>query len=91
MKNPYPREKFSHAIHSMATSSASIQERIHNAYISEIIHVKAEDVPENVRYQFTSLLKELSDALSLGETQASEKASMILYIADAIESDYFGR
>src|SRR3972149_1046460 len=91
MKNPYPHEKFSKAIYSMATSSATIQERIHNAYIDQIIYVKVEDMPESVRFQFSSLLDELKDASTLSDEKASEKACMILYIANAIESDYFGR
>jgi hypothetical protein len=89
-KNPYPDEKFSSAVYSMATSATSIQERIHNAYLYNIMYVKPEGVPESARYKFKSLLEELPNALSMSTEKAVEKASIILDIADSIKSYYLG-
>ncbi len=90
MKNPHPYEKFSAAIHSMATSPAPLQRRLHDAYVDNLMHVKAEDVPESVRHQFSSLANELRDALWLNTAEAVEKASLVLSIADVVQSEYFG-
>jgi hypothetical protein len=89
-KNPYPNEKFSAAVYSMATSPASIQERIHNAYLDNLMYVKPEDVPEGVRFEFKSLLEQLPDSLSMSAEKAVEKAQTIMNIADAIETAYLG-
>jgi len=42
MKNGYPFEKFSNAVHGMAVSPNSIQRRVADAYIYNLIHLKAE-------------------------------------------------
>lgn len=89
-KNPYPYEKFSAAVYSMATSPASIQERIHDAYIYNIMYVKPADVPESVRYLFKSLLDELPNALAMSTEIAIEKAAIIMNVADSVRSAYVG-
>ncbi len=89
-KNPYPNEKFSAAVYSTATSPASIQERIHNAYLYNIMYVSPEDVPERIWFEFKSLLEQLPDSLSMSTEKAVEKAQTIMNIADVIETAYLG-
>lgn len=101
MKNPYPNEKFSAAVNSMATSPKSLQERICDAYVYNLIHVKPEDLPESVQHDFIQLAKKLtavepkSDEGSvaattrqMSTTDAIEIADIIVRLADDIRSDY---
>ena len=67
MKNSYPHEKFSRAIGSMATSPKSLQERIADAYIYNIIHVKIEEVPEDIRFKFENLQERLTSVQPTGD------------------------
>jgi hypothetical protein len=102
MKNPYPNEKFSRAINTLATSPKSIQERIADAYVYDIIHVKAEDVPEDSRYRFeelqrkmTSVEPESDEGSVVASTQklttdeAVQIANEIMELADVIQCYYY--
>ena len=60
MKNPYPNEKFSNAFSSMATSPSSIQQRVADAYLYNLIHVKPDEVPEEIRAKFIELKEKLT-------------------------------
>lgn len=104
MKNTYPHEKFSSAISSMATSPKSIQDRVADAFVYNLIHLKSEDLPEAIRYRFTEMTKKLTSAepiASEGSVSATtnqmttddaiEVATEILGMADAVESDLYGR
>ncbi|MCF8104862.1 MAG: hypothetical protein K9K64_05225 [Desulfohalobiaceae bacterium] len=102
MKNPYPNEKFSQAIETMATSPKPIQDRIADAYLNHIDYVNPEDVPEEVRYQFHVVNEKMTkvdpvgnegsvvaSARQLTDNEAVELANKIVLIADAVRSDYF--
>ena len=101
MKNPYPNEKFSKAVYSMATSPKPLRERIADAYIFNISHVKIEEVPETVRSKFSNLIERLTSVeptanegsviasvQQMSTEEAIEIANDILYIADIIASEY---
>lgn len=101
MKNTYPHEKFSNAISSMAVSPKSIQERIADAYVYNLIHLKPEELPEEIRYQFTELAKKLTAVEPNGNEgsvsattnqmstdEAIEIAQEIVSMADSVESSY---
>lgn len=52
----YGAEKFSAAVYSLATSPKSIQQRIADAFIYSLIHIKPdEDLHEDLRFRFQSL------------------------------------
>ncbi len=67
MKNTYPNEKFSSAIDCLATSPKSIQERICDAYIFNLIHVKPNEVPPEIRLDFEQLSATLTSAEPKGD------------------------
>ena len=101
MNNLYLHDKFSSAVHSMATSPKSIQERIAEAYIFHLIHVKIEDVPEDIKCKYQNLKERLTSVNAIaneGTVMASIKdmpteeaisiANDILCIASVIASLY---
>ncbi|OQY01197.1 MAG: hypothetical protein B6I26_04890 [Desulfobacteraceae bacterium 4572_130] len=98
-KNLYPNEKFSNAITTLATSPKSIQERIADAFIFDIIHVKAKDVPEDIQYRLEKLQKKMTSVEPISDEgriiattrnmttdEAVEIANEIVYLADIINN-----
>lgn len=95
----YPSEKFTAAVYTLA-SSASIQDRLVDAYISNIMHIKANEIPENVRPKFINICEILTScepankdegsvhasARQLSDEAAEELASDIIDIYFSIES-----
>jgi hypothetical protein len=67
MKNYYPYEKFSKAIHYMVASPEPIQKRIANAYVSELHLVRPEELPEAIRYRFTQITEKLTSIEPVGD------------------------
>ncbi len=103
MKNPYPDEKFTNAIDTMATSPKSIQERVGDAYLFNLIHVKTEEVPEEIQAEFDEVKKKLTRVEAVGDegsvaatttqmstNEAIEIAKEILYMAYFVKCDYCG-
>lgn len=101
MKNMYPHEKFSNAVRSMAVSPKSIQERVGEAYVFNLIHLKPEDLPDEIRYRFTEMTNKLTARTSIGDEgtvaattrqmstdEAIAIAQELLYMADAIDSAF---
>ena len=101
MKNGYPFEKFSNAVHGMAVSPNSIQRRVADAYIYNLIHLKAEELPEEIRLKFKGLHERLTLVEPVGDegsvyattnemntNEAIEIAHSITYMADVVESAY---
>jgi hypothetical protein len=101
MKNSYPYEKFSNAVHGMAVSPSTIQKRIADAYADHLIYLKPEELPEEIRYKFNEFQHRLTSVESLGNegriyastnemdtNEAVQIAHSILYMADIVESDY---
>lgn len=99
MTNFYPQEKLSGAIRSMVTSPESIQRRIADAYVHHLSHVKAEDLPEEVRYNFSQFCERLTaveagadegsayaTTSQMDEGEAIQLAHEILFMADAVAS-----
>jgi uncharacterized protein YktB (UPF0637 family) len=102
MKNYYPYEKFSGAIHSMLVNPASIQKRIADAYLFHLIHLKPDEIPQNIRDEFKKLHERISmvepkgDEGSVAATvkqmtdaEAIEIAESIYNMAYEVEKDYF--
>lgn len=104
MKNRYPHEKFSSAVGSMATSPKSLQDRVADAVVYDLIHLKSDDLPEAIRYRFTEVIRRLTSVEPTG-SEGSVSATMnqmstdeaikvaveILGMADAVESELYGR
>ena len=101
MKNPYPYEKFYMAVRSMASSPKTIHERIADAYLFNLIHVKTEDLPETIRWRFDALRDRLTSAEPVANegkvmatvnemsmSEAVEIADEILSLADEVNADY---
>lgn len=102
MKNPYPNEKFSNAVRSMAISPGSIQERIGDAYVYNLMHIKTEEVPEEIQEQFENVKRRLtcvepaSDEGRVAATvrqmstdEAIEIAKQILHMAHVVRRDLY--
>lgn len=92
MKNPYLYEKFNRAVNSMASSPLSLQERILDAYVDNIIHIKIEDIPESAKYDFIQIKDRLSgedtkSILNMPTDEAISIALSIISIADSIQSE----
>ena len=85
MKNPYPNEKFSAAVDTLATSPKSIQDRICDAYIFSLIHVKPEIVPEHIRYDFNQLRTRLTSVEPKGEEGSVAATTSLMSTDEAIE------
>ena len=64
----YGYEKLTLAMHSMATSSASIQERIAHAYMFHLIHLRREDLPDGLWW----IMQEISAQVTAKEAIANE-------------------
>lgn len=101
MKKGYPFEKFSCAVHGMAVSPSSIQRRVADAYIFNLIHLETEELPEEIRIKFKELHKKLTSVAPAGDEgsvyattnemsteEAIEIAHSITYMADIVESAY---
>ena len=101
MKNSYPFEKFSNAVHTMAVSPNSIQKRIADAYLFNLIHLRVEELPEEIHHRFVEMEEKLTSVASVGDEgsvyasvkeistdEAVEIARSIMYMADVVESDY---
>lgn len=95
----YVHEKFSLAVDSMATSPASIQQRVANAYIFHLIHLKADELPEEIRMDFSVMKQQLTSAEPVGdegsvmasvdkmsEDEAVTIARKIAYMHDIVNS-----
>ena len=100
MKNQYPNEKFSRAVNDLATSSKPIQERICDAYICNLIHVKVSDLPESIRFEFEEFCSKLTSIDPKGDegrvaattshmstNEAIEIAQKIVFMADVVRSE----
>lgn len=101
MKNYYPHEKFTGAVRGMAVSPKSLQERIADAYIYHIMHVKTEEVPDDVKFKFEGIRERLTSVEPVGgegsvmasvrdmsDNEAMEIANGIVDIYDHIESEF---
>ena len=95
--NPYAIEKFTSAVHSMAVSPKSIQDRVADAYVFNLSHVKTSDLPESMCYRFEQLKEKLTSGKPVGnegtvqaktntmsDTEAIETAQEIMYLYDEI-------
>ena len=102
MKNGYPNEKFSNAVDSMAVSSQPIQRRIADAFVFNLIMLKPEELPEEIRTKFIEVKKQLTSVQPVGDegsiyatTQqmdtdtAVDIARAIVSMADVVACDYY--
>ena len=102
MKNPYPYEKFSGAVTTMATSPKTIQERVGDAYLFNLSQLRAEDLPEEIQYKFKDMAEKLTSIDPVGdkgsvyatiermsEDEAIDIANAIIHMADVVTSDYY--
>lgn len=101
MKYGYSYEKMSNAVHTLAVGLGSLQQRIADAYLYSIIHVKRDELPENTLAKFDKMDRTMhsgtpigdeglinASARNLTDNEASEVAEAILFIADEVESAY---
>ena len=58
----YGWEKLYSAVLGVASSTASLQERLGDAYLSSVTHIRAENVPENVWPRVEAFRKKLTSA-----------------------------
>ena len=65
MKDYYASEKFSSAVRGMAVSPKSIQHRLADAYVYNLIHVEDDKVPEEIQADFRKLKERLRDVAPL--------------------------
>jgi hypothetical protein len=63
----YVHEKFVLAVDSMATSPASIQHRVADAYIFHLIHLNVDELPEEIRMDFKMMKQQLTSAKPVGD------------------------
>ena len=67
MSRSYAFEKFYAAITGMATSPASLQERVADAYLSSIMRVEVKDLPAEFWTAFKNLETRLTKEEPIGE------------------------
>jgi hypothetical protein len=63
----YVHEKFILAVDSMATSPASIQNRVADAYMFHLMHLKEDELPEEIRMDFRIMKQQLTSAKPIGD------------------------
>jgi hypothetical protein len=101
MNSGYAYEKFYKAIHGMAASPAPIQKRIADAYVYNLIHVKAEELPQEIQFKFRELQHKLTavepkndegsvyaTTSKMSTEEAVEIAESIVFMADIVTSNY---
>ena len=101
MSVDYFHEKFSAAVQSMAASPESIQDRIADAYISQLHVLQPDELPDEIRMDFKIMVQQLTGAEPLGnegsvkasvnqmsEDDAVSVAQKIVHMYDAIEARY---
>jgi hypothetical protein len=95
MKNPYPNEKFSNALYGLVVGTGSLQERVCDAYMYNLLHVRTEHLPEKIQYRFDELSTKFicEDGVAKSPNQisindANDIVNEIWYLADVIECDY---
>ena len=95
MNISHPLQKLTRAVHSMAVSPESIQDRLANVYVESLNYIKPVDLPEDLQYRFTELLRKLTAVKSpegnviattsqMSEMEAIELAQEIVYLFDAV-------
>ena len=88
----------------MVTSPKSIQKRVADAYVYNLIHLKSDDLPEAIRYRFMEMANKLTSVKPIGcegsvsattnqmsTDDAIEVATEILGMAYEVESELYGR
>jgi enoyl-[acyl-carrier-protein] reductase (NADH) len=95
MKNTHHIEKLTRAVHSMAVSPKSIQDRLADVYVDSLIYIKPDDMPQDLRYRFTELSRKLTAVDSpegsviattrqMSEMEAIELAQEIFALFDSV-------
>jgi hypothetical protein len=92
-------KNFSTAVRHMAASPKTIQERVGDAYLYHLCHVKTEELPEEIQTDFEDLKTRLTSEQPIGdegsvnatirnmtEFEALEIAQKIVYMTEIIES-----
>ncbi len=97
----YTWEKLMVAVHGMASSPRSMQQRIADAYTGSLMRLKADDFPDDLRWTFEEISKKLTSGTptgdegtvqasvsSMSEEEASEIAREIVNLYDQISARY---
>jgi hypothetical protein len=97
----YFYQKFSAAVESMAASPASIQHRIADAYISQLHVLQPDELPDEIRMDFTIMVEQLTRIEPVGnegrvmasvremsEDDAVEIARKIVHMHDVVTAHY---
>ena len=62
----YPHEKFTLAVHDLAESQATLQQRIYDVFISHLHPVQANDFPADLKPKFESLKRQVTRTPATG-------------------------
>jgi len=97
----YVHEKFSAAIESMAASPESLQRRIADAYLSQLMRLNADDLPDEIRMDFKIVSEQLTSCEPAGnegsvmasvnqmnDSDALEIARRIVHMSDVVNAHY---
>ncbi len=101
MRYGYSYEKMSNAVRTLAVGLESLQQRIADAYLDSVLHVKRDELPESTLATFDKMDRTMrsgdpigdegiinASARNLTDHEASEVAEAILFIADEVERAY---
>src|ERR1044071_6612268 len=101
MSRSYAWEKFHAAVSILAAGKRDIRARLHDAYISALMRVEPEDLPEDIRDDFNKIDDELTSVEPVGdegsamasvramtEDRASEIAEQIVSMFSTIARNY---
>lgn len=85
----------------LAVGLGSLQQRIAVAYLSNVMHVNRDELPDNTLTTFDTMAETMHSGIPIGDEgiinaaarsltdhEASEVANAILFIADAVENAY---
>ncbi len=97
----YAWEKFHAAVLILAGSHSSVADRINSAYTYQLMHIVLEQIPEELRDEFSVLIKEIkrvkrpdkqlpvaSATKAIGREKATELAENIVSMYDRIAQIY---
>jgi len=89
-KYQYLNEKFSGAVRSLAISTESLQDRLADAYVHHICHVKDQPMPEEIKEKFDLLCKIFASGVSdMTIEEATSFIDDIIYIAEITTKAYY--
>jgi hypothetical protein len=67
MSLSYAWEKSYDAVHHLATSEGDLRKRLISVFLNDIMHIRAEELPEDIRTEFEKLMADAASEEPVGQ------------------------